>query len=254
MKNKIITSVSICLVVAAIVLGIVVFRTKTGSSEVSRVRIMGEPVSEETDVLLDQSGTHGYVHGVWGFGRNLSERSNILEQEPGCGVRIGNEKNENLQILTFGKLARVMEQERDTSEESEHDNLFSAYPVLEKIEVEEGNPYLKSEQGMLYEIEPGSGSIRSLYACIIGKKGAVKIAEGTRVLREGAFQGCNQITSVNIPESVEEIYPDALKSMDLCTEFTVDEANPYYCSVDGVLYTKDRKKQVAYPEGKKNER
>lgn len=254
MKNKIITSVSICLAVAAIVLGIVVFRTKTGSSEVSRVRVMGKPVTEETDVLLDESGTHGYVHGVWGFGRNLSERSNILEQEPGCGVRIGNEKNENLRILTFGKLARVMEQERDTCEESEHDNLFSAYPALEKIEVEEGNPYLKSEQGMLYEIEPGSGSIRSLYACIIGKKGSVKIAEGTRVLREGAFQGCNQITSVNIPKSVEEIYPDALKSMDLCTEFTVDEANPYYCSVDGVLYTKDRKKQVAYPEGKKNER
>lgn len=224
MKNKIITSVSICLAVAAILLGIVIFRMKTGSSEASCVRIMGDSVSEETDILTDESGTHGYVHGVWGFGSNLSERSNILEQEPGCGVRIGNERNENL---------------------------FSAYPALEKIEVEEGNPYLTQEQGMLYETEPGSGRIRSLYACIIGKKGTVKIAEGTRVLQEGAFQGCNQITSVNIPESVEEIYPNALESMDLCTEFTVDEANPYYCSVDGVLYTKDRKKQVAYPAGKK---
>lgn len=254
MKNKIITSVSICLAVAAIILGIVVFRMKTSSSEASRVRIMWESVSEETDILTDESGTRGYVHGVWGFGRNLSEHSNILEQEPGCGVRIGNERNVNLRILTFGKLARVMEQERDICEGSENDNLFSAYPALEKIEVEEGNPYLRQEQGMLYETEPGSGSIRSLYACIIGKKGTVKIAEGTRILREGAFQGCNQITSVNIPESVEEIYPNALESMDLCTEFTVDEANPYYCSVDGVLYTKDRKKQVAYPAGKKNER
>lgn len=254
MKNKIMMSVSICLAVAAIALGIAVFSTKTDNSEASRVRVIGEPVTEETDILLDESGTHGYVHGVWGFGSNLSERSNILEQEPGCGVRIGNEKDENIRILTFGKLARIMEQERDTCEESEQDNLFSAYPALEKIEVEKGNPYLKSEQGMLYELEPDNGSIRSLYACIIGKKGTVKIAEGTRILREGAFQGCNQITSVYIPQSIEEIYPDALKNMKLCTEFIVDEANPNYCSVDGVLYTKDRKKQVAYPAGKRNER
>lgn len=254
MKNKILTLLPIGLAAAAVVLGIVVVKTKEGSSEVSRVRVIRESVTEETDILLDGSGTQGYVHGVWGFGRNLSERSNILEQEPGCGVRIGDEKNGELRTLTFGKLARIMEQERDTSEESEQYNLFSAYSALEKIEVEEGNPYLRAEHGMLYETEPGTGSIRSLYACITGKKGAVEIAEGARVLWGGAFRGCNQITSVRIPESVEEIYPGALAGMDLCTEFIVDEANPYYCSIDGVVYTKDGKKQIACPAGKKDKR
>ena len=129
--------------------------------------------------------------------------------------------------------------------------MFSLYPSLEKIEVEKGNSYLKSEQGILYEIEPNSGSIRSLYACILKKKGKVEIAEGTRSLQEGAFYGCNEITAVIIPKTVEEIYPGALEEMNGCSEFVVDEANKNFCSVDGILYTKDRGKIVACPAGKK---
>ena len=66
----------------------------------------------------------------------------------------------------------------------------------------------------------------------------------------GAFYGCHQITSVTIPGSLEKIYPGALENMKGCEKYEVDKANPNYTSVDGVLYTKNKEKVIAYPLGK----
>ena len=250
MKQKIMTGILLFFFVIALVLGISIVKRGTEKEVNASVHIVQELPSEETDILLDESGTRGYVHGVWGFGRNLSERSNILEQEPGCGVRTGNRTNKNLKILSFGKWARIMEQERDTGEVEMSENPFSLFPALEKLEVEEGNPYLKSEQGILYEVDPGNGNVRSVYGCMIGKKGSVKILDGTRSLGAGAFYGCHQITSVTIPGSLEKIYPGALENMKGCEKYEVDKSNPNYTSVDGVLYTKNKEKVIAYPLGK----
>lgn len=74
-----------------------------------------------------------------------------------------------------------------------------------------------------------------------------------------------KVRTVTIPESVKTIYEGALSSRNgLDTEKTVksyfqnhlenifvDENNKYFCSVDGVLYTKDKKYLIAYPFEKK---
>ena len=55
---------------------------------------------------------------------------------------------------------------------------------------------------------------------------------------EDAFYHCSALTSVTIPASVEEIGRDAFGRCDTLLEINVDENNPFYGSLDGVLYTK----------------
>lgn len=78
----------------------------------------------------------------------------------------------------------------------------------------------------------------------------------------GAFIGCNQLTGIHLPANVSEIEDMAftvnvttddnqlLIQTDF-TEITVDPQNPYFTSLDGVLYDKNLSRLVAYPAGRK---
>ncbi|WP_028519781.1 leucine-rich repeat protein [Ruminococcus flavefaciens] len=56
------------------------------------------------------------------------------------------------------------------------------------------------------------------------------------------------IRHITLPSTVENIIVEGTGEKLL--EIDVDENNPCFCSVDGVLYTKDMKKLVAYPAGR----
>jgi len=58
------------------------------------------------------------------------------------------------------------------------------------------------------------------------------------------------LKSIIIPKNVKLIDDYAFTGCDLLKNITVDENNLYYKDVDGVLYTKDGKTRVHYPEGK----
>ena len=51
-----------------------------------------------------------------------------------------------------------------------------------------------------------------LINCPAGKKGSVKILEGTVGILDGSFSNCEKITSVDMPDSVKSIGEDAFKS------------------------------------------
>lgn len=66
----------------------------------------------------------------------------------------------------------------------------------------------------------------------------------------GAFTS-GTAEKINIPASIEYISADnPFAPCVNLTEITVDEASEYYCTVDGVLFTKDMKKLVCYPAKK----
>ena len=54
---------------------------------------------------------------------------------------------------------------------------------------------------------------------------------------------------IYVDENVEFLEPQAFYFTN-AAEFIVDENNPYFCSVDGIIYTKDLKTLVAYPNKK----
>ena len=58
------------------------------------------------------------------------------------------------------------------------------------------------------------------------------------------------LTSVNIPANLKYIGEYAFVGLKNLTAFNVDANNKYYTSIDGVLYSKDGRKLIAYPAGK----
>lgn len=67
------------------------------------------------------------------------------------------------------------------------------------------------------------------------------------VIREYAFNCDEKVEVINIGAQVKEIDAKSFYSCWALQRIEVDEANPYFCDVDGVLYTKDMKTLICYP-------
>ncbi len=73
--------------------------------------------------------------------------------------------------------------------------------------------------------------------------------EGVPVTRISDFAAVNleYAVKVTIGKNVKEIGDWAFGNSRKITEFDVDENNPYFCDVDGVIYSKDMKTILFYP-------
>ncbi|MBQ3736465.1 MAG: leucine-rich repeat protein [Candidatus Methanomethylophilaceae archaeon] len=69
-------------------------------------------------------------------------------------------------------------------------------------------------------------------------------------IQGGCFNGNNTLVSIRIYGTVTDIADDAFYGCKSLSSIDVEGNNNYYCSIDGVLFTKDRKTLVAYPAGK----
>lgn len=68
----------------------------------------------------------------------------------------------------------------------------------------------------------------------------------------GAFFD-NPIVNINIPTSVTSIDSSAFGNCNNLTNIIVDTNNSSYCSIDGVLYSKNKDTIIKYPQAKTNE-
>ena len=69
-----------------------------------------------------------------------------------------------------------------------------------------------------------------------------------------AFSSCRNLQEITIPSSVTNIGRDVFSSCWNLQEINVTESNKFYRAIDGVLYTKDLKTIICYPQGKGNEK
>ncbi len=65
-----------------------------------------------------------------------------------------------------------------------------------------------------------------------------------------AFADCSNLTTVFIGKGVDTICDNAFSCCEKLTNFTVNDNNEYYSSMDGVLFDKKQKTLVQYPIGK----
>ena len=65
-----------------------------------------------------------------------------------------------------------------------------------------------------------------------------------------AFDGCKRLKSVTLPQSVTSIGEQVFKGCRALSEILVNEENKEFVSINGVLFSKDYSKLIAYPAGK----
>lgn len=66
-------------------------------------------------------------------------------------------------------------------------------------------------------------------------------------ISEYGVSACEYLSYITIGKNVKEISPRAFCGTNKVVSFTVDADNPYFCSVDGVIFSKDMTVLVAYP-------
>ena len=138
---------------------------------------------------------------------------------------------------------------------------------LTNISVGTNNPNYSSLDGVLFNKDK-----TTLVQYPGGKQGAYIIPNSVTSIGDAAFWGGNGLTSVTIPNSITSIGDNAFTYTGLtsitipnsvinimrnafsdCTSLTsinVNTSNPNYCSLDGVLFNKDKTTLVQYPGGK----
>ena len=75
---------------------------------------------------------------------------------------------------------------------------------------------------------------------------SITIPSNVTKIGEDSFKGCGNLASVSIPASVTEIKDNPFLGCGNLTTITVDEGNPNYKAVGGVLFSKDDKTLIAY--------
>jgi len=117
---------------------------------------------------------------------------------------------------------------------------------LTAITVDPANASYSSMDGVLFD-----KSQTTLIQYPGGKSGSYTIPSSVTSLGDYAFRSCPSLVSVTIPASVTSI--GILAIGEFCTSLTaitVDAANAYYSSVDGVLFNKSQATLIQYPGGK----
>ncbi len=80
----------------------------------------------------------------------------------------------------------------------------------------------------------------------------VEIPEGVTTVKDAAFGCCKSLQTIHLSSTVSDFSPTAAVSSGI-TGYTVDENNPYYSAVDGLLLSKDGTVLCAYPYGRTDE-
>ncbi len=103
-----------------------------------------------------------------------------------------------------------------------------------------------SKSGHLRTLVLPSGlkSVGGFSSCI--NLTGLELPNGMEKIGQFAFCGCESITAIRIPASVKSISGSSFAGCNI-TAYEIDEKNPYYMVLDGVLYSKDLKTLVAFP-------
>ncbi len=78
----------------------------------------------------------------------------------------------------------------------------------------------------------------------------VTIPEGLETLAPAAFRGCSGLVTIELPASLTSIGTRAFQNCPSLEAINVHAANPFYSSVDGILFNKNQTVLIRYPETK----
>lgn len=172
-------------------------------------------------------------------------------------VRIGGDAISNcphIKKITFG----------DALESYSNYAVF-ANPELEEIIVSDNNKALTFEEGAL--MSKGKDSLY-LY---VGKDESYSVPDGVKTIDTGAFfrkplkhlsfpnsvtklnhyalYSCTELEVINIGSGLEQIHYMAIVDLSSLKQYNIDKNNPHFTSIDGAIYTADKKALISVPGG-----
>lgn len=77
---------------------------------------------------------------------------------------------------------------------------------------------------------------------------AIQLSSRLKVIGAYAFYKCSGLPSITLPDSVVYVDPTAFLLCENLSRIDVNPDNPVYKSVDGILYTKNDRSLMRYPE------
>jgi hypothetical protein len=139
---------------------------------------------------------------------------------------------------------------------------FLSTGSLKKVTIEQGVTFIGNAAFLdcneLTEVELPDGLLKIDYEAFTGCKKLAKIRFPESLLSIGshAFGDCEELTSIFIPKKVQYLGGDEISGcFSGCRklkEIIVDDDNPEFSSLDGVLFNKTKTLLIKYPEGKED--
>ncbi|WP_315349948.1 leucine-rich repeat domain-containing protein [Hoylesella saccharolytica] len=123
---------------------------------------------------------------------------------------------------------------------------FAHLSKLGSATVDAANTTFKVDNGILINVKENK-----LLQCFITHTGELNVPTGITALGDYSLAGAKRLTSIHIPASVKTIGEDAFAATYNVESIEVDAGNNYYCSVDGVLFNKNKSLLICYPTSKK---
>lgn len=114
--------------------------------------------------------------------------------------------------------------------------------------------YLFSDSRNITEVVLPSGTEAIPLGCFSGCSSlkTFSLPSAVKSIGQNAFLNCSSIECISFPASVETINAPAFVQCNSIKRYEVDSSNRFFRSVDGVLYSADGKKLIAYPAAKED--
>ncbi len=120
---------------------------------------------------------------------------------------------------------------------------------LQKIEVGENNSNFSSMEGVLFD----KNKTTLIQYPVNRADSSYLIPYTVTSVGSSAFYGCTSLKSLTISHTVESIGDNAFFGCTSLTYIKVNENNAKFCSIDGVLFNKEKTELILYPIGNTNE-
>lgn len=151
----------------------------------------------------------------------------------------------SIEILAFSGCTALTKMTIPASVSKISSFVFSDCPNLPEFIVDPANPHYNSIDGVLFN-ETGT----DLISFPGGKKGSYIIPDGVTTLYGGAFKGCAGLTGLKFSKNLADIGGKGFEGCTSLPAITVDETNPNFSSIDGVVFNKKGTEIMVFPGGK----
>ncbi len=130
------------------------------------------------------------------------------------------------------------------------DGVFQQCYGLQYIEVAEGNPLLKSDEGVLYKNIESDTAMTLLVYPGARNRSEYSVLEGTAIIDSYALSANSSLKEITLPRSLKRIDLFAFSECLMLEAINVVEGNVMYTSDNGVLYTADGSSLLQFPQAK----